>query len=368
MKGSASRRPGVPASQVVATPQVPSQLVRLAGLILVAIVTLAGVAQAQVERVYHPLYLPASHNWTFRNAFPAADRLFNGFDFGHGILYETLLTKPGAPVALLEIEIYERLTQQVLRNPPRLPMPEASFMPRYARLVPLAREMFEWAHLLHRQTYDILADDRIEDKDAAVAELLTYYLSQDLAFTSVPKAMEIMEGQYFSTGFKDRYPKFNGLIWAYHWLQIAAYEPLLLYDDPEQRQAAMSATIARFWQMLENPPANLPREMPMTPAIAPEFTRRFPRVAAIFDNLHMMHDVISDILVSAVVTDKRRVIYEFADLFRDPEFLAISDEAWIRMARAHGVDAQGGPATGILPPAPTSDGGTGAGHQHPPDD
>jgi hypothetical protein len=96
--------------------------------------------------------------------------------------------------------------------------------------------------------------------------------------------------------------------------------------------------------------------MPMTPAIAPTFTARYPRFAAVFDNLHMMHDVISDILASDAVAEggKRDEIYRQTDLFRDPEAMAVTDEAWIAMAQAHGVDAQGGPATGLLvaPPQP----------------
>jgi hypothetical protein len=310
-------------------------------------------AHAQVERVYHPMYLPAQHNWVFRQHYPALDRLFAAFDYGHGILYETLHTRPGAPVSLLEEDIYRHLTLDVLRNPPRMHMPERAFMPRYARLAPLAKEMFEWAHILHRQAYDILADDRIADRDAAMEELLAYYLASPLAFPDVPKGMAIMDEQYFSQVFRQRYPRFNGLIWAYHWLQVAVHEPLLLHDTPEERQTAMQALLARFWQMLEDPPRTLPSEMPMTAAIAPEFTARYPRFAAIFDNLHMMHDVISDILVSDQVADRRAEIYRQADLFRDPDAMAVTREEWIAMALGHGLDAQGGPAIGILPPVPT---------------
>jgi hypothetical protein len=318
-----------------------------------------------IERVYHPMHLPARHNWAFRARYPALDRLFAAFDFGHGILYETLWSRPDAPTSLLEEEIYERLTRDILRNPPRMHMPEASFMPRYARLVPLAKEMFEWAHVLHRQAYDILADERIADKDTAMAELLDYYLSSPLAFTDVPKGMEIMDEQYFSQEFRQRYPRFNGLIWAYHWLQVAVHEPLLLHASPEERQSAMTALHARFWQMLEDPPSKLPSEMPMTAAIAPTFTERYPRFAAIFDNLHMMHDVISDILVSDRVADKRAEIYRQANLFRDPSAMATTREEWIAMALAHGLDAQGGPAVGILPTAPTEGASPGAHHHHP---
>jgi hypothetical protein len=321
------------------------------------------------ERVYHPFYVPASHNWSFRAEFPAVDRLFNAFDYGHGILYETLWSRPDAPVSLLEEDIFHRLTREILPNPPRLPMPEASFMPQYARLVPLVKEMFEWAHILHRQSYDILADPSLDEeaRDRAMEELLRHYRSSPLAFPAEPKGMEIMDEQFFSKAFRERYPRFNGLIWAYHWLQVAVYEPLLAHDRPEQRQAAVNGTLVRFWQMVEDPETTLPTEMPMSPAIAPLFTERYPEFAAIFDNLHMMHDVISDILVSEAVSrgDKRGEIYRQADLFRDPDAMAVSVEDWIAMALAHGVDAQGGPAIDWLPRVPTVD--AQPGHHHPPD-
>jgi len=328
------------------------------GTVLVAVTvgTPGGTLSAQ-ERVYHPFRLPAEHNWSFRSHHPAVDRLFNAFDYGHGILYETLWTRPGAPPELLEEEIYSRLVREILPNPPRLPMPEASFMPRYARLVPVAKEMFEWAHVLHRQSYDILADPRLDpaQRDEAMAELLRYYRRSPLAFPVEPKGMEIMDAQPFSKVFRERYPRFNGLIWAYHWLQVAVYEPLLAHDSPEERQAAIQGTLVRFWQMLEDPPATLPSEMPMSPAIAPLFTARYPEFAAIFDNLHMMHDVISDILTSERVErgEKRREIGRQTELFRDPVAMAVTVEDWIEMALAHGVDAQGGAALGWLPQVPT---------------
>jgi len=316
------------------------------------VATIAPYHAAAQERVYHPYHLTASHNWAFRTQFPAVERLFNAFDYGHGILYETLWTRPNAEPALLEEEIFRRLTDEILQNPPRLAMPEAAFMPQYARLAPRAKEMFEWAHVLHRQAYDILADRELTEaeRDTAMDELLNHYLASDLAFAVEPKGMEIMDGQYFSMAFRERNPKFNGLIWAYHWLQVAVYEPLLAFPDPAERQAAMSATVARFWQMTQAAPAHLPSEMPMTPAIAPIFTERYPRFASVFDNLHMMHDVISDILTSESVArgEKRNEIYRQTDLFRDPSAMSVSEEAWIEMALAHGIAAQGGPALGLL--------------------
>ena len=56
----------------------------------------AGPIRAQWSAQYEQFYMPAEHNWVFRRSYPAADRLFNAFDYGHAILYEKLWTRPGA--------------------------------------------------------------------------------------------------------------------------------------------------------------------------------------------------------------------------------------------------------------------------------
>lgn len=315
-------------------------------------------ARAQWSTVYEQTYLPASHNWAFRRNYAAADRLFNAFDYGHAILYETLYTRPDAPTSLLEERIYDRLTRRVLVRPPRLPLEEAAIEIEYAKLAPEAKMMFDWAHILHRQAYDVWADERIPvaDKDAHMAEVLAYYLTRrDIAFSTQPKSMELMDGQYYSLAFRERFPKFNGLIWAYHWLQVGLYEPLLAGRDADERQALLSATVGRFWQMLEDPPESMPYLMPMTAAVAPLFTARYPEFAIIFDNLHMMHDVVSDILASTDVprNRKRAEIMRAVDLFRDQTSYITSVDEWRSMAAGMGVHNQGGPALGFLPELPT---------------
>lgn len=321
---------------------------------------LAEPAAAQWSAQYEQFYLPASHNWVFRRSYPAADRLFNAFDYGHAILYEKLWTRPGAPVSELEEREYDFVTRRLLVSPPRLPLEEAAIEVAYVKLAPEAKLMFEWAHILHRQIYDILADERLtwEQKDAEVADLLAYYKSRpDLAFSSVPKNMELMEGQYYSTAFRDAYPKFNGLIWGYHWLQVGLYEPLMTGRTPEERQTGITAAVTRFRQMLENAPENMPRVMPMTPAVAPTFAARYPEAAIIFDNLHGMHDVISDILASPEVPRerKREEILRAAERYRDATSFVMTQAEWREMAQAMGVQNMGGPVQGFLAgfPEPT---------------
>jgi hypothetical protein len=167
--------------------------------------------------------------------------------------------------------------------------------------------------------------------------------------------MDLMEEEYYGRAFRLRYPKFNGLIWAYHWLQVGLYEPLVTAQSLPARRVGVDATTRRFFQMIENAPQHMPRLMPMTAAIAPTFAARYPEVAIIFDNLHGMHDVISDILASPKVPRdrKREVILGVAERYRDSTSYVMSRQEWTEMAGMAGIQNMGGPAVGFTPEFPT---------------
>lgn len=320
--------------------------------------TLPTPLAAQWVTTYEQFYLQAPHNWTFRNNYQAADRLFNAFDYGHAILYEKLWTMPNASPAVLEVKEYDFLTKRVLVRPPRVPLEEAAIEIKYVQLAPEAKQMFEWAHILHRQLYDVLADERLDQtaKDREVQRLIDYYKTRKyVAFSSKPKSMKLMQEQPYSLAFRKQYPKFNGLIWGYHWLQVGLYEPLMVGKTVEERQAGVRATTARFWQMLQDPPRTFPYQMPMTPAVAPMFAARYQEAAIIFDNLHSMHDVISDILANDSVprNRKRSEIILAAGRFRDDTSYVMTPQAWLTMAGHMGIENMGGPSVGFLPVLPT---------------
>ncbi|MEO5825695.1 MAG: hypothetical protein ABIR59_07400, partial [Gemmatimonadales bacterium] len=95
----------------------------------------------------------------------------------------------------------------------------------------------------------------------------------------------------------------------------------------------------------------MPAVMPMTSGVAPLFSAAHPRAAVIFDNLHMMHDIISDILHNDVVpaAKKSEVINAALDEFQNPATNVMSMEMWRNMAdHMGGVDAMGGSAINIL--------------------
>ena len=328
-----------------------------------AMLALGGVVSplAAQDRRREQFYYPGSFNWQFLRNYPEAARLFNAFDYGHATLYEQLLTNPDSAGAARALDReYRYLTTDLLVRPPRFAVVEEAVEPTYARLAWRAKMMFDWAHVLHRQIYDVYADEglSVAEKQALVERLTDYYLSnRALAFTTAPKSMALMDEQYYSQVFRRRHPSFNGLIWGYHWLQVGLYEPLIAGRTPDERKSGVQAAVARFWEMLREPPSGFPRVMPMTATVAPVFSALHPRAAVIFDNLHMMHDIISDILAADTVPRgrKRAVLYAALDEFRNPATNVISMDAW-RMMGDHmgGIAAMGGPTTGLLRAPATS--------------
>jgi hypothetical protein len=328
-------------------------------LALVGLLLLSSATQAQDQR-NEQFYFPGSFNWQFLKRYPEGGRLFNAFDYGHAVLYEKLLTRPADLVRELEQRQFDYLTTDLLVRPPRFAVAEEAIEPSYAKLAWRAKMMFDWAHVLHRQIYDIYADPRLSaaEQDRLIERVTDYYLSnRRYAFTTVPKAMALMDEQYFSQIFRRDYPKFNGLIWAYHWLQVGLYEPLIEGRTEAEKKAGVRETIARFWAMLEEPPTRFPRVMPMTSAIAPRFSTAHPRAAVIFDNLHMTHDIISDILAADTVPAhrKRAAIYAALDQMQDPTRDTMSMEEWWTMGEMMGgIGVMGGPATGARLALPDS--------------
>ena len=311
-----------------------------------------GTATGQAQRD-EQFYYPGRFNWQFLANYPEAARLFNAFDYGHAVLYERLYTRRGKAAPQLERE-YRYLTTDLLVRPPKFAVAEEVVMPSYAKLAWRAKMMFDWAHVLHRQVYDAYADERLTSlqRDTLIEKLTDYYLSnQKYAFSDKPKSMALMDEQYFSQTFRKTYPNFNGLIWAYHWLQVGLYEPYLEGQTEAERKAGVQATVARFWSMLEDPPSRMPKVMPMTSAVAPKFSAAHPRAAVIFDNLHMMHDIISDILTADTIPheQKGRTIDEQLDQLQDPTRDVMSLEEWKMMAdHMGGVDVMGGRASALV--------------------
>jgi len=321
-------------------------------LVFAVIAAIACGGCGSVARVPEQTYLGASYNWAFRSGYPHSDRLFNAFDYGHAILYEWLLRDAGRPAdAVRDIDgrEFDFITKRLLLQPPALPLEEHAVGPTYTTLVPELFAVFDWTHMLHRQIYDVLADEKLDGpaRDLRVAQLLRYYASRrDLALSRLPKSMELMEGAPYSLAFRRQNPKFNGLLWSYHWYQMVLYDALLATDDASGRHRNVDAATSHFWQLLDGAPSHMPTMMPMAAAIAPRFAQRYPDAAIVFDNLHSLHDVVADILASPIVPDreKRSAILRAVRTYQDSTTGIVSRDEWRSMAQEMGVANMGGPA------------------------
>jgi hypothetical protein len=308
---------------------------------------------------YEQTYLPKSYNFALRARYASVDGLLNAFDYGHAVLYETLWRKPNAPATALDRDQFDFITTQLLRHPPDVPLDESAIGPNWTRLAPEVAMMFDWAHMLHRQLYDIWSADDVPlaEKDAKVRAAIRYYRSRpELALSSRPKSMSLMEGQPYSLAFRNRYPKYNGLIWSYHWLQMALYDALMVTPAGARSQSVRQVVDA-FWQMIGSGGALLPSTMPQSAAVAPCFGARYPEASIIFDNLHSLHDVVSDILANPSIAraKKRATILDAAARYRDSTTLVTTVEDWRKMslemgtAKMGGVGPAGGACEKLLP-------------------
>ena len=259
-----------------------------------ALLVLLGAACGLPQRsdVYR---LSAPYNFAFYDTHESAARSFYAAHFAHFGAYE-LLMDPGADVGARMSE-FEAQVRAYVADPPKFEPPADIIAPSWSRMAFETGQSMDWAHMLHSQLYDILTDDRMADKRAAGERALTYYLSEpEAAFSTRGYGHRWMEGGgEWAGAFRRTYPDVNGILWAYHWHHAAVYEALM-ESDPARRQAELDRVIRIFTDSVL---VDLPDVMPLMAEVAPEFSRMLPAAAHIFDNLHMMHDVVNDIMADA---------------------------------------------------------------------
>lgn len=281
-------------------------------------------ALVRAERRSLPFPLVGPYNFALRKNYPTVYRYLNVVDIGHAELAEVLLTnRRGEEYAIERLEevAFERVREMFLdpQRAPRLQPHEETVAPESVKVAWKLSQAFDWTHILHRQIYDVLATDfSAEQRERFIREAYHWYQSEPQhAFPSRLKTHDLMEHQWFSQYWREKYPRFNGAIWAYHWYQLRLNE-VMLEPDGAARYAAVDEATSEFRAMFENPEL-LPRHMPMAHTISPTFRARFPEIADCFDNLHMFHDIYNDILAHPQIADKRAEVYAQLDAFLKPD-------------------------------------------------
>jgi hypothetical protein len=290
---------------------------------ITAVMMTVGVswANAQFEQRDKRFYDRAIWNFALRENIPELDIEFNGVDFGHSNLYENLLLTGAKSVPAIEEEARTQ-TLRFIASKPVLPPNEEAIAPNYMKLAWRAQNAFDEAHALHRATYDIYASD-LPDKEAAIRKALAFYQESRYAITAQPLDHRRLDEFPYSQTFRRKFPLFNATIWAYHYLQVAVYDGLQVAPDLESKRKVVQPILATYRGYLDKPPVEW-TFMPLTAELSPKFAAQYPEIARIFDNLHMLHDNISDILSSEKLPTwaaKRAEIYRILDTY----YLATAD-------------------------------------------
>ncbi|GAB4462516.1 MAG: hypothetical protein OHK0029_29510 [Armatimonadaceae bacterium] len=255
----------------------------------------------RTRQANHVFYKRGPYNFAVYNI-PRLAYDLNAVAVGHAMAYEEIVI---GRKDRLETETYRKIIR-TLQNPPRLMPSERTISPTFSRKHGVLEQIFDWTHFLHAQTIDVLADPKMSPaaKEAEIERLYQYYrINLPYAITPLPMNMAYLYGQPYSKRFRDRYPKVNGLFWGYHWLQSAVYDMLYGKNLTEQRE--IYKVLGKRYQEAELHITDRPF-MPMMAEVSPRFALRFPHLANVFDNLHMLHDMVNDILVSDDLTEAQK--------------------------------------------------------------
>lgn len=270
------------------------------------------------------------HNLGVRH--PIFDDLYVG-DMCHAIVEEALAT--GA-TRDLETASYSRMVG-MLRDTAATSERESARPPaeRFARKLSTLGHRYRYiqvaeveAHEVHHQILQVLTDPNLtpSEQDRQIEEIARQYFRLPYAITPLPMNMVWLDGQVYSGKFRRRYPKTNALLWSHHWLSNSVFDAV--YRKAQIQQAAAYSLVEDRYQKTELNRLDRP-VMPMMAQTSPAFAARFPELANLFDNLHMLHDVINDILVSEGLAAKQRE-------------QQLQRAVWLFTAEAHKAEKPGG--------------------------
>ncbi len=273
-----------------------------------------GCALEKRDQIFH---LRGDYNYIFYKNHPQDYALTTVAHWAHGRISDVLLEAPHN--TRQADEAFFNQGKWFLKNPARVEPHQDYVAPEFARLAWRAIRVVDWTHQLHEQLYDIMADPNIppNQKKRWIDRSVDYYLSEpEMAFSPAPFEEVIMSRvqltrQPWFKAFRTNWPKSNGLFWAFHWWHPAVYEVQLLNSNlADQKRAVREIDDMFMKDVLVRPP----HRMLLSREVMPRFSRLSPEGANIFDNLHMFHGIVYDILASPNVQDKKKEIYRMIDL------------------------------------------------------
>jgi hypothetical protein len=294
------------------------------------------------------------HVSALQREYPELHDLLIRMERAHGVMFgglaeegEVMRSRADTmPTFGFELDMVERLTQLVSEPGTAEEVAEEAEQ-GFAVVGDRGAEIIARGNAFYREVLGILAETGMTfpQRRAAAAEAVGRYQSRpEVALPSAPKNMDILYDHPYALDFRSAYTDLDGLIWAGHWLRLAATEPLTDFPDKAVRAEGIDTVTTRYFAKLSygEPPEFFPSEIPLAPAIAPGLIFLSPESAMIWDNLSMMQEVLADILASPSVEDVDAALEDAIAFFMDPAEGITEQGVWEIMALRHGIFFQGG--------------------------
>jgi hypothetical protein len=267
----------------------------------VAALALIAISSAPaVEQRNEVSYLRGPYNtalfWRHNEAFRIGAALHFSHGKQHDVLLLTALEERDRADSDFDRECLQFTEQFKARTEPT----QEYYAPYTARAAWKVFRAIEWAHVHHEQTYDIMSARKIawNKKKEWTDRAVDYYLHKnEVAFSCAPidvtmRRAAVMMKPYF-TYFRNYYPKSNNYFYAAHWWHPVIYEAQMLGGNGAGQEQMIKETDRIFFTRVLR---DRPRRMLLLREAAPRYSRMSPESANIFDNLHMFHGIVYDIL------------------------------------------------------------------------
>lgn len=248
--------------------------------------------------------------WRHRDAF----RVGAALHFSHAKQHDVLLLTPLSKHATFDAE-FDAESVQMAKSPPHTEPTQELFAPYTARAMWKVLRAIDWTHMLHEQTYDIMSDDDIPwpRKQEYLDRAVRYYLDKnEVAFSPAPLDITMRRAAVmmkpYTTMFRTHYPRSNNFFYAAHWWHPIIYEAMMVAGNGRAQDESVDSTSPVFFEQVL---PRRPMRMLLAREIMPRYARLSPQSANAFDNLHMFHGIVYDVLAYEgwSIDEKRAELY-----------------------------------------------------------
>jgi hypothetical protein len=241
------------------------------------------------------------------------------FHYHHGKQHDVLLLTPLSEHTQVDQQFNGDVTAFLYAKTARTEPTMELYGPYFAQIGWRVYRAIDWTHMHHEQTYDILSarDIAWDEKADWTARAVRYYLEKNaVARSCAPLDVTMrragaMMKPYFAL-YRNYYPRSSDFAYVAHWWHPAIYEAMMIAGNDDDQNDVVDAT---NHTMLVDVLLHRPQRMLLSREMMPRYSRMSPESANIFDNLHMLHGLVYDLLAYEGWNDeqKRAELYRIVD-------------------------------------------------------